>query len=84
MAPDPVDLQRARWRRAVNFGLRGGYALYGLAMLLFVMGLVWRFEDWLATAIIWCVGLGSLLLAPAIVFSYGLKAAERHDREIGA
>ncbi len=84
MTTDPVDLQRARWRRAVSFGLRGGYALYGLAIILFIIGLAWRFESWLADAIVWCVALGSVLLAPAIVFSYGLKAAERHDREIGA
>ncbi len=83
MTSDPILDQRARYQRAVTLGLRLGYGLYALAIALFILGFAWRFEGWIATGIIVCVVVGSVILAPAIVFSYAVRAAERHDREIG-
>ena len=40
-------------------------------------------ERFVGSATIGCLIVGSLVLAPAIVFGYAVKAAERDDRERG-
>lgn len=82
-APDPVLERRARIARLVEIGKRLGYGLFGAAIVLFVAGFVTSFSDALATAIIGCLLAGSAVLAPAIVFGYAVKAADREDREAG-
>jgi len=42
---------------------------------------VWGYASWLVTAIVACLLVGSVVLAPAIVFSYAVKAADRADRD---
>ena len=80
---DPVRAQRARIASWVSYGLRGGSLLFALAMVLFFAGLALRFTPGLVTVIVLCLFVGSAVLAPAIVFNYGVKAAERNDREAG-
>ena len=80
---DPVLEKRARIARWVQLGQRVGYGLFGLACVAFVIGFVVGFEAWLTTVIIAALVVGSLVLAPAIVFGYGVKAADRADRENG-
>ena len=41
------------------------------------------FDGWVGPTIVGCLVAGSLVLAPAIVFGYAVKAAEREDRERG-
>lgn len=82
-ADDPVRAQRARIAWWVSLGLRTGYSLFGLAILLFFVALVTGISDWVVTTIIVCLFVGSAVLAPAIVFNYGVKAAERADRQAG-
>jgi hypothetical protein len=82
-SPDPVRVKRARIARWVSAGQRLGYGLFLLAMVLFVVGLAWRFTAAIAAAVIACLVVGSIVLAPAIVFGYAVKAAEREDREHG-
>jgi hypothetical protein len=77
---DPVLARRATIARAVSAGQRLGYALFVLAMVLFFVGLATRYTEGLTTAIVACLVAGSVILAPAIVFGYGVKAAEREDR----
>jgi hypothetical protein len=77
---DDVVLRRERVRRQVRLGKRVGYGLYTLACVLFAVGVAVRFTDWMTTAIIYMLVVGSLVLAPAIVFGYGIKSAERHER----
>ena len=82
-ADDPVRAQRARIAAWVSYGLRSGTLLFGLAMALFFLGFMLGFSDVLVTIIVLCLFVGSAVLAPAIVFNYGVKAAERADREAG-
>jgi ABC-type Co2+ transport system permease subunit len=60
-----------------------GYGLFGLAIVLFFVGFVTGFSPAVVTITIAALLLGSLVLAPAIVFGYAVKAAEREDRERG-
>jgi hypothetical protein len=80
---DPVLRRRARIARLTELGQRVGYGLFGLAIVLFVVGFVGGYSDVLVTLIVASLGIGSVVLAPAIVFGYAVKAAEREDRELG-
>lgn len=83
MTTDPVLERRRRIAQMVALGKRAGYALFGVAVVLFVVGLVAGYGGGIATAIVAALLVGSVLLAPAIVFGYAVKAAEREDREQG-
>lgn len=78
---DPVVARRRRIEGWVNLGQRVGYGLFGLAIVAFVVGFVVGFESWAVTAIVVSIVVGSLVLAPAIVFGYAVRAADRADRE---
>ena len=60
-----------------------GYGLFGLALIVFFIGLIGDFTSGISTAIIACVVIGSIVLATAIVVSYAVKAAVRDDLEHG-
>jgi hypothetical protein len=81
--PDPVLARRARIARLCELGQRVGYALFGLAIVVFIVGFVVGYSDFLVTVIVVSLAVGSVVLAPAIVFGYAVKAAEREDRELG-
>lgn len=79
---DPVRQRRvsiARWTSVAN---RLGYSFYGIAIVLFVIAFIVDWSSGFSTAITVCLVLGSILLAPAIVLGYAIKAAEREDAEI--
>jgi hypothetical protein len=80
---DPVLARRARIARLTDLGQRIGYSLFGLAIVLFIVGFVGGYSDLLVVLIVGSLGVGSAVLAPAIVFGYAVKAAEREDRELG-
>jgi hypothetical protein len=80
---DPVLARRARIARLTELGQRVGYSLFGLAIVLFVVGFIGGYSDPLVFVIVASLGIGSAVLAPAIVFGYAVKAAEREDRELG-
>ncbi len=75
-----VLAKRARIMTWCALGKRIGYLLYGLAMVLFFIGLATTYTDWLVTTIVVAMAVGAVLLIPAIIFAYGVKAAEREDR----
>jgi hypothetical protein len=77
---DPILARRAQIARLVAVGKRAGYSLYGGAMVLFFVGFFAGYTGLLTTLIIVALVVGSLVLAPAIVFGYGLRAAEREER----
>jgi uncharacterized membrane protein YidH (DUF202 family) len=82
-AADPVRARRrqvARWTRLAN---RVGYLCFGVAIVTFVVGFVGSFNNTVSTIVIASMVIGSVLLAPAIVLGYAVKAAEREDRERG-
>lgn len=80
---DPVLARRGRIARLVELGQRLGYALLGVAVVAFTAGAVRGFTR-PVVAVVTASLLGmTLVLAPAIVFGYAVKAAEREDRERG-
>ena len=83
MAVDPVRRQRARFARVALVGKRLGFGLFGLAMVVFLIGLLTTFSDAVADTVVACLVAGSVVLAPAIILGYATKAAERADRERG-
>lgn len=80
---DPVREKRARIARLVEVGQRVGYSLFAIAVVAFVIGFLAGFDGIVGPIIVGCIVAGSIVLAPAIVFGYGVKAAERDDRERG-
>lgn len=80
---DPVLARRARIARLTELGQRVGYGLFGLAIVFFIIGFIGGYSDLLVAVIVASLSVGSAVLAPAIVFGYAVKAAEREDRELG-
>lgn len=78
---DPILAKRARIARMVSVGQRVGYLLFAIAMVLFFVGFIAEFTSALTNTIVACLVAGSIILAPAIVFGYGVKAAVREERE---
>jgi hypothetical protein len=81
MAAGDVDARRARMARLASLGQRLGYGLFGLALVGFVVAVVAGFPGPVVSVVIVALVTGSVVLAPAIVLGYGVKAAEREDRE---
>jgi len=77
---DPVLARRAQIVRWCGLGKRVGYLLYGIAVVLFFVGLGVGFDHGIATTIVTALIIGAVALIPAIVFGYGAKAAEREDQ----
>jgi hypothetical protein len=80
---DPVRERRARIAKLVEVGQRVGYGLFGVAIVGFVIGFAVGFSGAFVAVVVTSMVVGSLVLAPAIVFGYAVKAAERDDRERG-
>lgn len=80
---DPIRARRARIARLVEIGQRVGYSLFAVAIVAFVIGFVTGFDGVTGPLIVGCIVVGSIVLAPAIVFGYAVKAAERDDRARG-
>jgi len=80
---DPVRQRRAQVSRLVSIGQRLGYSLFAIAVVAFGIGFALGFTDVVVVIIEICLLVGSIVLAPAIVFSYAVKAADRDDREHG-
>jgi len=77
---DPVLARRVRIGRLVALGQRIGYSLWLVAIVVFVIGAITGFRPVMVTIVIGCLAGGSALLAPSIVISYGVRAADREDR----
>ena len=76
---DPVRRRRkviAVWTRRAN---KGGYLFYLLAIVLFIVAFTTDFTGTFSALITACLIIGSILLAPAIVLGYAIKAAEKED-----
>jgi len=77
---DPTLARRARIARLTKLGQRLGYGLFGAAIVVFAVGAAAGFTALEAGVVVGCLVAGSVVLAPAIVFGYGVRAAEREDR----
>ncbi|MFM8650673.1 MAG: hypothetical protein ACKODY_13030 [Actinomycetota bacterium] len=80
---DPVRIRRRRIAHWTLLANRIGYLFYAVAIALFVMAFAFGFKGVLVTLITIFLIAGSILLAPAIILGYAIKAAERDDRERG-
>lgn len=77
---DPVLVRRARISRIVDIAQRVGYSLWLVAIAVFVVGAATEFRPFMTTVVVGSLIAGSVLLAPAIVIGYGVRAADRVDR----
>lgn len=82
-ALDPVRVRRAKIAKWTLLANRIGYLFVALAMALFFMAFLFGFTAVMATLVIIAFVIGCILLAPSIVLGYGIKAADRDDRERG-
>jgi ABC-type transport system involved in cytochrome bd biosynthesis fused ATPase/permease subunit len=80
---DPVRARRAQLAHFCKLAQRVGYSLFAVAVVVFFIGFFAGFTDTIVTIIVATMAVGSVLLAPAIVVSYAVKAAERDDLEHG-
>ena len=80
---DPIADRRARIAHAVGLAKQIGYALLLGAVVLFVIAAATGFPGGLVTATIVALIGACIVLPIPIVLGYGLRAAEREDRERG-
>jgi hypothetical protein len=81
---DPVAARRARIARAVAVAMRVGYGLLALAVVGFVAGALTDFSSGLVTLTVVALVAACIVLPAPIVLGYGLRTAEREDREARA
>lgn len=81
--PDPVRAQRQRVAKYTLLANRIGYLFLAVAVATFVIGFAISFNSLVSGVVITSLVIGSVLLAPSIVLGYGIKAAERDDRQRG-
>lgn len=81
--PDPVLARREQVRRWSATGKRVGYTLFAIAIAVFLVGAIGRYTPTITKVVVGCLGVGSVLLVPSIIFAYGVRAAEREDRKAG-
>jgi membrane-bound ClpP family serine protease len=79
--PDPILQRRESARRLASVASRAGYVLIAAAVVLFFVGVATELDAAIATASTVTLIAGCVLLAPAIILGYAVKAAEREDAE---
>jgi hypothetical protein len=80
-ANDPVVVRRARIARWVGLAKRVGYGLLLLAVVAFVVAAATGFPTGVITVTLVALVAACVVLPVPIVLGYGLRAAEREDRE---
>jgi hypothetical protein len=78
-ATDAVRARRSVIAKWNGIATRVGYALFLLAIVMFFVALATSFSSGKVTIITTSMIVGSVLLAPAIVVGYAVKAAEKDD-----
>lgn len=78
---DPILVRRARISTMVQLGQRIGYGLFALAVVVFFVGFAVGFTGRIVAVVVASLVVGSVVLAPAIVFGYAVKAAARDDHQ---
>ncbi len=86
-APDPTDgsdpiiARRAEIARWVGFAKRVGYGFLLLAIVAFAVAAIAGFPSGLVTVTVAALIAACVVLPVPIVMGYGLRAAEREDRD---
>jgi hypothetical protein len=78
---DPVRERRDRIARYVGIAQRVGYTALLVAIVCFLIGVLLEFPPGLVTATIVALVTAIVVLPVPIVLGYGIRAAEREDRE---
>jgi hypothetical protein len=81
---DPVLIRRVQIYNAVKLAKRVGYSLFLAAIVAFVVTKIDKPTNLATSIVTWSMAIGSILLAPAIVFGYAVNAAAREDRQRAA
>ncbi len=81
---DPVVVRRARIARWVALAKRIGYGLLLLAVVAFIVAAIAGFPSGVVTLTVVALIAACVVLPVPIVLGYGLRAAEREDREAAA
>jgi len=82
--PDPVVARRNRIDRWNKVASRTGYGLYAISVVTFFGGLWTSFTSAFHFVSGVALVVGSIILAPAIVITYGIRAARREDQQAAA
>ncbi len=80
---DPVLVRRAKWNALAKTGCRIGYLLYAIALVAFFAGFFTDFSSPIILTVEIGLVAGSLVLAPAMLLLYMVKAAVRDDADPG-
>jgi hypothetical protein len=78
---DPVVVRRARIARWVALAKRIGYGLLLLAVVAFVVAAIAGFPSGVVTLTVVALVAACIVLPAPNILGYGLRAAEREDRE---
>jgi hypothetical protein len=81
---DPVVVRRARIARWVGLAKRIGYGLLLVAVVAFAIAAITGFPSGIVTITVVALVAACVVLPVPIVLGYGLRAAEREDREADA
>ena len=76
---DPVVARRNRIDRINKLASRIGYGLYALSVVTFFGGLWTSLTSFMHFVSGAALIVGSIILAPSIVITYGIRAARRED-----
>jgi len=79
--PDPIVERRTRIGRWVSIAKRVGYLLLAAAVIAFIVAAIAGFPAWAVTVTVATLVGACVVLPVPIVVGYGLRAAEREDRE---
>jgi hypothetical protein len=80
---DPVVARRRRIERLAKLGKRVGYTALMIAIVAFFVALATGFATWAVTVSVVGLFAACVILPLPIVFGYGVRAADREDRERG-
>jgi hypothetical protein len=78
---DPVRERRARIARSVKLAKRVGYGALMVAVVGFLVALTTDFPSWLVTLTVTALVAAIVILPLPIVLGYGVRAAEREERQ---
>ncbi len=84
MVTDPVLEKRRRIAHWVGLAKRVGYTLLLLSVVGFVVAAIAGFPGWIVTLTVIALVGACIVLPVPIVLGYGLRAADREDREAAA
>lgn len=77
---DPIRRRREVISIWTQRAKRIGYLCFGISIISVAVGLLWRFTPLIGNIATSALVIGSVMLAPAIVLGYAVKAAEREDK----